>query len=323
MKKLLAILLAAIMMLSLMACGNNEPPSVNEGGEENKGGNTNIADVDSYEKLKLPEGWDNYSTHATIDDVWDTSVLPEILPGPIDGMIAIETVYKDKVHTKYELSVGRLDFEKSEDFRLWEVTFQATQAQFVAYLDALKNNGFVGALDTRESEGDRSVYSFSNSAGYYISMQYGTIGDSGEDVRKGFITITDSLYDKPTSVNGIPLPEFGVASGDYSEDGYIDIWDNSVDDYRSEDFDWFKDSFPTDLPEGNYFELSIVYFGGNLECAKKYTSQLPSLGWELVSDFSENSDYSTYKKDGIFLEVFVDDGHEINIWFGDYHETYS
>ena len=322
MKKIFAILLAAMMFLSIVACGNNGTPSGNEGGG-NEGGNTDVGDVDSYEKLKLPEGWDNYSTHASIDDVWDTSVLPEILPEPIEGMTAIETVYKDKVHTKYDFSVGRLSFEKSEDFRLWEVTFKATQAQFDAYLEAMKGKGFIGALDTRESAGDRSVYSFSNESGYYVSIQYGTIGDSGEDVRKGFITITDSLYDKPDSVNGIPLPDFGVASVDYSEKGYIDIWDNSVGDYISEDFDWFTDSFPTDLPEDNSFELSIVYFGGSLDAAKEYTSQLPSLGWELVSYFSENSEYATYKKDGIFLEVFVDDGHEINIWFGDYHETYS
>ena len=32
MKKLFAILLAAMMMLSLVACGNNETPSGSEGG---------------------------------------------------------------------------------------------------------------------------------------------------------------------------------------------------------------------------------------------------------------------------------------------------
>ena len=320
MKKLFAILLAAMMMLSLAACGT---PSGNEGGGGTGGGNANAGEVDSYEKLKLPEGWDNYSTHASIDDVWDTSVLPEILPGPIDGMTAVETVYKDKVHTKYEFSVGRLGFEKSEDFRVWEVSFTATQAQFDDYLEALDTKGFVGALDTDESEDDRSVYSFSNKAGYYACVRFGSFNDSEEEVRKGYITITDSLYDRPVSVSGIPLPEFGVATVDYSEKGYIDVWDNSVDDYVSDDFDWFKDSFPTDLPEGNYFELSISYFGGNLELAKEYTSKIASLGWEMVSDFSEHSDCSTYKKDGIYLEVFVDDGHEITVWFGDYHETYS
>ena len=59
MKKLFAILLAAMMMLSLVACGNNETPSGSEGGDGNEKTNW-MADY-NMSNLVIPDG-------ATVSD---------------------------------------------------------------------------------------------------------------------------------------------------------------------------------------------------------------------------------------------------------------
>ena len=321
MKKALAILLVVLMMFSFAACDNNgdtDPDNDNSG--VSQGGEN--GDVDSYEQLKLPEGWENYASHAYIDDVWDTSVLPEVLPGPIDGIITSETVYKDNVHAKGDLQVGHLKYEKSEDYRYWEVRFEASKDQFDSYLAALDEKGFVGALDTDISEDDRYTYCYSHSDGYYVYLHYGSYDDGDAEMRSGYMQVTDSVYDYVDSVVGIPLPQFGVPWHDYSINS-LQIWSNEEDDYIYEDFDVKNDAFPTDLEDGEIFEIMFDYYGCNLEKAKEYSDQIKASGWEEISYFSENSQNSCYRKDELYLRVIMGNGHEMTVWIGNTDEYYS
>ena len=73
MKRILALLLAAMMVFALAACGNNETPSGseggtpgtsqsdNQGGTENQGGEENWMDAYKMSNLVIPEG-------ATVSD---------------------------------------------------------------------------------------------------------------------------------------------------------------------------------------------------------------------------------------------------------------
>ena len=328
MKKLLALLLVGMMIFSLAACGDNDTtdpnkdnPGTSQSGDQSGKSNNNDG-VENYEQLQFPDGWDNWALGASIDDVWDTSVLPSILPGPIDGMVAKETIYKDNVHSKSDLQVGHLKYAESDDYRYWEVRFEASRAHIDAYLAAMEAKGFIGALDTDKSEDDRYTYCYSHSEGWYVYLHHGGYDDGDLELRSSYLMITDSVHDYVDSVVGIPLPQFGAPYVDYKINS-IDIWSNEDDDFIYEDFDVSKDSFPTGLEDSEWFEISFTYYGANIDAAKEYSNMIKGLGWTEESYFSEYSDSSCYVKDGIYLRVLVDDGHEVMVWIGNTDEYYS
>ena len=70
MKKLLALLLAVMMIFSLAACGNNEPPSGSEGDKpgtsqnvENNGGDDDASGENKGEKCQNDCYNENFLTH--------------------------------------------------------------------------------------------------------------------------------------------------------------------------------------------------------------------------------------------------------------------
>jgi len=73
MKKLLAILLAAMMLFSLVACGNNETPTGDEGGGTSQSGENNKDTGDSDEELEpySQAAFEHYlsSINLELDDI--------------------------------------------------------------------------------------------------------------------------------------------------------------------------------------------------------------------------------------------------------------
>ena len=79
MKRLLAILLAGLMLFSFAACGNNETDPISQG---------DLDDLDdALDKLEqlLPEGWDENNYGAYIYNVWDSEFLPDCFPDAPDA----------------------------------------------------------------------------------------------------------------------------------------------------------------------------------------------------------------------------------------------
>ena len=314
MKKLLAILLAAMMLLTLVACGNNqEDESDNSKTQSGKNGNSsaildesvNWSDVESaldiLESLK-PEGWDENNYNLYIYDVYDSDALPDCIPEQIDGTLAAMTSIKDYKHDvlNQDYCVGPVCYESYEDYREYNVSFYAKNEHLEAFISELESNGMKGYMEGEDEafgSGDWWEGCYSDGE-WLISLFYNTNDDKdGEYDGCLTVTATDDLYDLPRSIAGIPLPQFGVVTFDYS--AYYTIQD-FTNGYEDVDFDIENDSFPAE-----YYAAWVDYYCVTRDDAVDYVKVLEDNGWEIESTYSDEEDYycMILKKDQVYSIV--------------------
>ena len=327
MKKRFALLLAFVMVLSLAACGgeDNDETSVNDGKKtgSSQQQTQNTPDpsgsLEDLEEFFKPDGWDENNFGAYIYDVWDEDVLPDCLPGPVDGVKVDQTTLKDYSHDVLngDYSVGPLIYENYEDYRTYGVRFYATEAQLDAWLDALWANGFSGGqVSDRDSEWWE--FNFCNNDGWFVYVFFNTNdNEDGEFDGAASVYATDDLFPLPEAIAGesIPLPQRGMTGNDYTE--YYTAYDMNYDDV---DFDLTGSTF-SEL--GEYFAAWFSYYGTEIQDAKDYAQTLVGEGWEL--QYESDSDgcyYSTLFRDGIYAVVnYYDYDVMLEVGFSDIIEN--
>ena len=328
MKKLCALFLAMMMVFSLAACGgggNDEPSASDPGSQSSSPGQLTEKDLEELDKaletleaLK-PEGWDENNFGAYIYDVWDEEVLPDCLPGPVDGIKVDQTFLKDYSHDVLngDYSVGPLYYESHEDYREYGVRFYATEAQLDAYLDALRANGFSGGqVSDRDSEWWE--FNFCNNDGWFVYIFFNTNdNEDGEFDGAASVYATSDLFPLPEAIaaDGIPLPQRGMTSSDYTE--YYTVFDMNYDEV---DFDLSGDSL---ADQGEYYAAWFSYFGTEIQDAKGYAQILAGEGWELQYESeSDGCYYSSLKKDSIYAVVnYYDYDVMLEVGFSDIIEN--
>ena len=333
MKKLFALLLALVMVLSLAACGGDTGGGGSSGGSGSGGSGGSIQDdlddagealddLDDLEEMLeflKPEGWDENNFGAYIYDVWDEDFLPDCLPGPVDGIKVDQTTYKDYTHDvlNQDYSVGPLLYESYEDYREYGVRFYATEAQLDAWLDALRAKGFSGGqVSDRDSEWWE--FNFCNNDGWFVYVFFNTNdNEDGEFDGAASVYATDDLFPLPEAIAGesIPLPQRGMTDSNYTE--YYTAYDMNYDDV---DFDLTKSTF-SEL--GEYFAAWFSYYGTEIQDAKDYAQTLVGAGWELQHESeSDGCYYSTLHKDGIYGVVnYYDYDVMLEVGFSDIIEN--
>lgn len=297
MKKFLALALALMMALSLAACGGKDAPS---GGGQQGGsaGGVTQKDLDDADKAMeileamIPEGWDENPYGAYIYKVWDEEFLPDCFPAPIQGIEVDQTFFKDYEHDTLNGSydVGPLSYENKEDYREYGVRFYATEAQVDEFIAALEAKGFTGGqVSDRDSEWWEFYYY--NNDGWFMYLFFNTNDDQdGKFDGALSASATDSVFPLPASVDGIPLPQKGMTSYDYTK--YYAIQDYNGDT----DFNLATDPLPSEL-----YVAWFSYYGAVMQDAKDYAQQLVGQGWELQNESEDgNTYYSMLLKDGVY-----------------------
>ena len=152
MKKLLAILLAAMMVFALTACGNNETPSGSEGGtpgtsqsddgllnrEEDKGELWDIADADI---TILNEGHDVAIVPAGLKKGIGTKDLAQIYLRDPGSTFA--SIYKSLYEANYK-EVAQVDVDALVDYIEQEIGVQASEGGLSSYTE------YIISTDTME-----------------------------------------------------------------------------------------------------------------------------------------------------------------------------
>ncbi len=293
--------MAAIMMCSLIAC---ELSSDGDGSKEKEGtdvqsGGGQTDDIGSLDEILKPEGWDENNYEMYIYDVWDEEFLPDVLPGPIEGVLPYMTEYKDYKHDvlNQNYSVGQIEYDSYEDYREYSVYFYATEEKLDEYLNTMIAAGFVGSTVT-DREDRWWEFHFSHEDGWAAYVLFNTGDDkNGEYDGLASISLTDCLYERPASIAGIPLPQCGVVSFDH-EYYCIQAYDDTG--MIEPEFDLEKDALPAD-----YYAAWFGYYGTVAQNAQDYASQLQGEGWSVMREENrENGDYyCRLSKDGTYCVV--------------------
>ena len=152
MKKLLAILLAAMMVFALAACGNNETPSGSEGGtpgtsqsddgllnrEEDKGELWDVADADI---TILNEGHDVAIVPAGLKKGIGTQSKAQIYLRDPGSTFA--SIYKSLYEANYK-EVAQVDVDALVDYIEQEIGTQASEGGLSSYTE------YIISTDTME-----------------------------------------------------------------------------------------------------------------------------------------------------------------------------
>jgi len=152
MKKLLAILLAAMMVFALAACGNNETPSGSEGGtpgtsqsddgllnrEEDKGELWDVADADI---TILNEGHDVAIVPAGLKKGIGTQSKAQIYLR--DPSSTFASIYKSLYEANYK-EVAQVDVDALVDYIEQEIGVQASEGGLSSYTE------YIISTDTME-----------------------------------------------------------------------------------------------------------------------------------------------------------------------------
>ena len=307
MKKLLALLLALAMVISLAACGGNTDPTEPDPTEAQTGKPTEknetdptILDSEDLEDLEdaldkledlMPEGWDENKYGAYIYEVWDSEFLPDCFPEPPEGIDIDQTTFKDYDHDTLngDYSVGPLTYESYEEYREYGVGFYATQEQLDAFVAAVEAKGMTGG---QIEDGEWCIYEYFG-GGWYMEIFANLMHNDKEYDYWVSVDATDDLFDLPQSISGIPLPQCGFVSYDYSK--YFTIQDFS-DGYEDVDFNLSGDTLPTE-----YYAAWLNYYCATNQDAIDYARQLKDLGWEVEWESDSEDGYRCcLHKDGIY-----------------------
>ena len=313
MKKILALLIAAMMLFCFVACDtgddpnpNKDNPGTSQGGENNNGGASNNGngdpiisdeDVEDFEdamdKLEglMPEGWDENRYGAYIYDVWDQEFLPDCFPAPPEGVKVDQTTFKDYKHDTLNGSyaVGPLYYESKEDYREYGVFFYATEDQLNTFTEAVEAKGMVGGCT---ETGEWTYYDYFGNGWFMEIFVRESISEEAYDYSVS-VSATDSLFTLPEFIDGIPLPQCGMTECDYNKGYTIQDFTYGYDDV---DFDLSKDKLPDE-----YYAAWFNYHCATNQDAIDYAHQLKDLGWEVEWETNGEDGYRCcLKKDGIY-----------------------
>ena len=308
MKKILTILLALAMTLSLAACSSgsdptdpaDSKPTETQAGKPTENNNDQtILDPEDLEDLEdaldqleelMPEGWDENRYGAYIYEVWDSEFLPDCFPEPPEGIRIDQTTFKDFDHDTLngDYSVGPLYYDSYEDYREYGVGFYATQDQLDAFVAAVEAKGMTG---TQTEDGEWCFYEYYGD-GWFMEIFANLMHNDNEYDYWVSVDATDCLHDLPASISGIPLPQCGFVTYDYDD---FTIQDFS-DGYEDVDFDLATDTLPEE-----YYAAWFEYHCTVNQDAIDYGQQLKDLGWEVVWETDGEDGYrGCFQKDGIY-----------------------
>ena len=324
MKKLLAILLAAMMLLSLAACGGDaDKPSDSKtddsaASQTESKGDVNLSDLDSalsqLEQL-LPDGWDENNYGAYIYNVWDSEFLPDCFPEAPEGIKVDQTTFKDYKHDRLNGSyaVGPLNYDSKEDYREYGVSFYANREHIDAFIAAVEANGMKGGIF---DDGEWTFYNYFGNGWFMEIFVRSSVSEDDYEYTVS-VSATDSLFELPQAIDGIPLPQCGMTDSDYNENYTIQDFTNGYEDV---DFDLGND----ELPEENYAAWFEYYCATNQD-AMDYATELKGLGWEVEWESNEENGYRcALKKDGVYaVSNYMADDQALQVGFSDMIENLS
>jgi len=324
MKKLLAILLAAIMVFALVACGDKKDNGSDGDKSDKDGKDTILSDedledlddaIDKLEQL-LPDGWDENKHGAYIYGVWDSDFLPDCLPDAPEGVKVDQTTFKDYDHDRLngDYAVGPLSYESKEDYREYGAGFYGNLEHLEAYAKALEAKGMTGG---KTEDGEWIVYDYCGD-GWFVELFAQTqYGDDREYDYYISVNATDSLFELPEKVDGIPLPAVGMTECDYNESYYIVDFSEGYEDVE---FDLSKDSLPEE-----YYVAWFNYYGTVNSHAVDYAKEIKDLGWEVEWETDgEDGFRCCLKKDGVYMVVnYYDYECMLEVGFSDMVENLS
>ena len=314
MKKILAILLAAMMLLSLAACGTNDDPSESKGTDPISQGDLNDLD-DALDKLEqlIPEGWDENKYGAYIYNEWDSDFLPDCFPTAPEGIKVDQTTFKDYKHDTMSggYAVGPLNYEKKEDYREYGVFFYATKAQLDAFTDAVEAKGLKGGIT---EDGEWTYYNYFGNGWFMEIFVRESLSEENYDYSVS-VSATDSLFDLPQSIDSIPLPQCGMTESDYNKNYTIQDFS---DGYEDIDFNLKSDKLPTES-----YAAWFNYHCATNQDAKDYATQLKNLGWEVEWETDGEDGYRCcLKKDDVYaISNYYDYDCVLEVGFSDMIEN--
>ncbi len=327
MKKILALMLALVMMLSFVACGDNSEEQFGDGGNSDKDTTLTPGDIDDLDDALdalTPEGWDENNYGMYIYDVWDAEFLPDIFPKQVEGTKVSQTNYKDYKHDvlNSNYAVGPIWFDSPENYREYSVSFYASIEQLDKYISNAKAAGFVGD-ETSSPDDTWREFTLYHSDGWLMYIFFNTNDDDGGDFDGcASVSLTDSLFKRPDSIAGVKLPTAGTPEYDYTAGSCYEVYNYTSDDMETLDVDW-NGSFPDNEKYSWY--IYFTYYGADVAATKAYKDSLISSGWSVVSERnSEEDEYrSTLRKDDVYMVVNCYNNTHLEIGFADMEENLS
>lgn len=316
MKRVFVVLF--VFLIVLTSCGSDDADNTDKAlNSVNDDPGITEQNGDDIEEVSLPQGWDENNYGAYIYDIYDSEFLPDCFPAQIEGTLAFNTTFKDYTHDTLNgaYDVGVINYEGKENYREYGVSFYVTKAQMDGYISALEEKGMLGWMD--ESEDD-STWSegFYGGNGWAMYLLFNPNDDhDGEYDGCLSVSATDDLYDRPASIDGIPLPEVGIVTFDYSN---YTIQDYS-EGYNDVDFDLGADSLPDE-----YYAAWFDYYCVAKQDAIDYVKNLESNGWAVEYEYSdEEDDYCMVLiRDDIYVIVDYENS-VMNVGFSDMIENLS
>ncbi len=301
MKKTLIFILALLAVFAFASCDKQDGNSGTTPNDEI----LTPEDLEEFDKAveileqMTPDGWDENDYGMYIYDVWDSDFLPDIMPAPVEGIKVDQTNFKDYKHKVMndDFSVGPIWYESYEDYREYSVSFEANVAQLDEFIAAVREKGFVGNESTNREEDEWWELEFYHEDGWfmYITFRQSTYNQE-YDGHVG-VSLTDSVFERPAAVDGIPLPNKGMPAYNYTE--YSTILTGAEGEI---DFDLAKDSIPAD----DDYVIWFSYYGTEAADSKEYAATLVGEGWEIVQEddnTAEGDYYALLKKGEDYAQV--------------------
>ena len=322
MKKLIALILALTMALSLAACGGGKDPKettapVSGGNEDPILSQEDLDDLDNaIDQLEalMPEGWDENRYGAYIYEVWDSEFLPDCFPEAPEGVKVDQTTFKDYDHDTLngDYSVGPLCYDSYEDYREYGVGFYATTEQLAAFVSAVEAKGMTGG---QTEDGEWCIYEYFGN-GWFMEIFANLMHNDLEYDYWVSVSATDDLFELPASISGIPLPQVGMITEDHRKYTIQDF----TDGYEDVDFDLSSDTLPDE-----YYAAWFNYLCTTNQDAIDYAQQLKDLGWEVVWESDGEDGYrGCLQKDGIYaISNYYDYDCLLEVGFSDMVENLS
>ena len=338
MKRILALLFSLMMAFALVACKNKKDP-VNsggggDGGSGGGGGNPIVTPGDDYDpddpeqyiyrsvfaNSPYKDQWETSNWGAELDDIWDSSVLPDKIPEKPSSVTEVDgTEYTGKLDDKLGYNPpGKLsiDYDYEGDVKPWEyymVMFTGTMDTFNTLVSDFETNFAChderndGMGETR-FRGEFHAYS----TDLYVYMSYQENGSYNLETYEfeGNGTVLFSIYaipvhhQLPKFVEGVPLMQVGYLMW---ADTYLTCWGEGDDDYTEIPYDYQTGTATGAVKE--YWGEDFDYYGATASDADAYGSQLMTAGFTRTTN--DNSPYyKIYEKDDIQVIVQYDDEYK-------------
>ena len=354
MKRILALLISLMMVFALVACNNTENPDNGGGGTGGGGGSGGGGGGDPSSIVNDPDynpndpeqyiykavfanspykaQWDSNAYGANVNDVWDSSVLPSVVPTKPSSVTEVETTgFVGLLDKKLGYSSpGKLyieaDYESQvQPWTYYYVDFKGTQDTFNTlcqdFAEAFE------CYDDREdwdsSEKIRGTY-HAYSTEWYCYMSYSQQGsydtdtwafipdESGEWLFS--IYVIPVHHELPKQVEGLTLPTFGyLMNGVFELIGYSD----GDDDYTYTEYN-FATGTASGALKDNWSTSDIQYYGATLANAESYAQYLVSQGYEKTydsRDYDATTYTLTYEKGDISVDIrYYADQKYMELW---------